>query len=228
MVLFMRRSYIEAHCSLRDAFTIAARWGGEASVSLLAPSTRSVEQSPWLERSGVPIGTVGNRHSRFAARPHGIVIAWCLRMDELLDLEGRHSLDGVALVHASAQHAPWITAHEAEHIGGNPVAAVGEASAAITATLEGLSVPAILNQGLVDSRERSAAVQALTYLRRHGHQIDPDQLATEALRQDWPRQSPLDLARIARDLNAGKTLRFQQRLNAAALARWADGDSSGS
>ncbi len=79
---------------------------------------------------------------------------------------------------------------------------------------------AVLNQGLIDSRERSAAVHALTYLRDHGHRLDPDQLATEALRREWPRQSPLELARIARDLNAGKKLRFQQRLRPEVLAEW--------
>lgn len=222
----MRRSYVEAHCSLGNAFTIARRWAGGASTSLLAPSTAAVEASSWLEGSGVPIGTVGNRHSRFNARAHGVVIAWCLHLDELLDLENRNDLDGTVLVRAGDQHAPWITAHRAEHLGGEAVPAVEEASRAIKATVEGLSMIAVLNQGLVDSRERSAAVQAFTYLRDHGHKLDPDQLATEALRRGWLRQSPLELAHIARDLNAGKRPRFQQRLNPEALARWAQGDAT--
>jgi len=67
-------------------------------------------------------------------------------------------------------------------------------------------------------------VQALTYLREHGHRLDPDQLTSEALRRKWPRQSPLELARIARDLNAGKRLKFQQRLRPEVLVEWAKGE----
>jgi hypothetical protein len=222
----MRRSYIESHCKLSTAFTLARRWADGAQTSLLAPSTSAVEATPWLEGSGIPIGTVSNRHSRFRASARGIVIAWCLHLDELLDLEDNVGIDGTVLVRAGKQHAPWITAHQAEHIGGEAVPAVEEASPAIKATVEGLSMIAVLNQGLSDSRERSAAVQALTYLRNQGHKLDPDQLTTEALRRAWPRQSPLELARIARDLNAGKNLRFQQRLTSEALTRWAQGDAN--
>lgn len=220
----MRRSYIDSHCTLSAAFTFARRWADGALLSVLAPSTSAVEDSPWLEGSGIPIGTVGNRRSRFSARARGIVIAWCLDLGELLDLENTVGIDGTILVAAGKEHAPWITARHAVHIGGEPVPAVDEAPPAIKATVEGLSRNAVLNQGLIDSRERSAAIQALTYLRNHGHRLDPAQLTTEALRREWPRQSPLELAQIARDLNAGKRLRFQHRLTSDALARWAQGD----
>jgi len=220
----MRRSYIETHCSLIDSFKLAQRWAGGAPTSLMAPSTSAVDVSPWLEGAGVPIGTVGNRRSRFNARPRGIVIAWCLHLNEILDLESQSDIDGVVLVRAGSQHAPWITACHVDHLGGESVPAVEEASSAIKATVEGLSMVAVLNQGLIDSRERSAAVQALTYLREHGHRLDPDQLTSEALRREWPRQSPLELARIARDLNAGKRLKFQQRLRPEVLAEWAKGE----
>jgi hypothetical protein len=74
----MHRRYIEAHYPLADSFHLARRWAGSMSMTLIAPSTSAVEASPWLERAGIPIGTVGSRHSRFNARPRGIVIAWCL------------------------------------------------------------------------------------------------------------------------------------------------------
>src|SRR6266700_6317254 len=120
----MRRSYIEAHCPLRDAFVLAHRWAGDEQMNLLAPSTSAVEAEPWLERAGIPIGTVGHRHSRFTARPHGIVIGWCLNLDEVLNMQRHDDVEGIVLVRAHEQHAPWITAHHAEHVGGEVVAPV--------------------------------------------------------------------------------------------------------
>jgi hypothetical protein len=93
----MRRSYIEAHCPLRGAFALARRWAGGEHTTLLAPSTSAVEAAPWLERTGIPIGTVGNRHSRFTAQPYGVVIGWCLNLEELLDTERRYDLGGIIL-----------------------------------------------------------------------------------------------------------------------------------
>jgi hypothetical protein len=46
-------------------------------------------------------------------------------------------------------------------------------------------------------------------------------LVVEAIRNEWPRRSPLELARIAKDLNAGKRLRYQPRLSVERLAQWA-------
>jgi hypothetical protein len=37
-----------------------------------------------------------------------------------------------------------------------------------------------------------------------GHQLEPLQLVTEAIRNDWPRESPLELADLARQMTAGK------------------------
>ncbi|MCW2848966.1 MAG: hypothetical protein JWR90_2940 [Marmoricola sp.] len=171
--------------------------------------------------SGLPIGTTGNRHSRFGARPRtGTVIAWCLHLDEILELEEKASLDGLVLVRGYKTHAPWITAHDAEFLGGEQVARVPEASAAIKAMVDGISMSAVLNQGLVESRERSTAVQALTFMRHHGHRLVPEQLTVEAIRQEWPGTSPLEFADLAKQLNAGKRLRHQKRLNAAAMTEW--------
>lgn len=218
----MRRSYTETHCSLTDSFKLAQRWAGDVPTSLIAPSTSAVEASPWLERTGVQIGTVGNRRSRFNGRPRGTVIAWCLHLDEVLDIEGQNGIDGIVLVRADSRHAPWITARHVDRLGGEAVPAVDEASTAIKAAVQGLSMVAVLNQGLIDSRERSAVVQTLTYLRDHGHKLDPGQLSTEALRREWPGQSPLEIGRIAQDLNVGKRLKFQQRIRPEILAEWAN------
>jgi hypothetical protein len=216
----MRRGYIEAHCPLRDAFVIARRWAGDERTTILAPSTSAAEAEPVLERAGIPIGTVGHRHSRFTARPRGIVIGWCLNLDEVLGIERHDDPAGIVLVRAHDQHAPWITAGRAEHVGGEVVAPVEEASAAIKAMVNGISMLAVLNQGLIDSRERSAAVQALTYFHQHGHRLDPRQLTTEALRNGWPDDSPIRFADLARDINAGKRLRYEQRLRREVVEQW--------
>jgi hypothetical protein len=65
------------------------------------------------------------------------------------------------------------------------------------------------------------AVQALTYMHAHGYTLIPDQLAVEAIRHGWPGTSPLELADLAKQLNAGKRLRYSKRLNASVLAKWA-------
>ncbi len=219
----MRRAYITSHVDLRDSFRLAATWAGKDSpITIIGPSTSAIEASPWLEHTGWPIGTTSNRHSRYTARARtGVVIAWCLHLDEVLNIERRAELDGLAVVRGSKGHAPWITAHRVEFLGGEPVPPVPEASAPIKAMIEGISLLPVLNQGLIDSRERSMAVQALTYMRDRGHILVPNQLAVEAIRNQWPGTSPLELADLANQLNAGKHLRFGQRLNPLTLAQWA-------
>lgn len=216
----MRRAYVEAHVPLRKAFVAARRWADGEVATLIAPSTSAVAAQPWLESSGVAIGTTSNRHSRFSARPHGAVIGWCLNLDEVLEIESRSSVSSIVAVQAHASHAPWITAHNVGRLGGSDIAHVPEATKAIKAMVEGISLLPVLNQGLTDSRERFMAVQALTFMRAHGHELDPKQLIVEALRQGWPGVSPLEFAGLARDLNRGKRLRFQNRLDIRALQRW--------
>lgn len=219
----MRRAYISPHVDLRESFRLAKAWAGSGvDITVVGPSTSAIEASPWLERTGLAIGTTGNRPSRFTAHPRtGIVMAWCLHLDEILDLERGSSIEGIAAVRGHRSHAPWITARQAEFLGGEPVPPVPEASAAIKAMVDGISLLPVLNQGLVDSRERSMAVQALTYMRDHGHTLVPDQLAVEAIRNGWPGTSSLELADLAKQLNAGKQLRYGQRLNTSALEEWA-------
>jgi hypothetical protein len=216
----MRRGYVEARVSLRESFQAAVRWLGERP-TLIAPSTSAVEASGWLESVGIPIGTTSHRHSRFGATPQGAVIAWCLHLDEILDIESRERVDHLVVVRAHASHAPWITAHAAEHLAGATIEPVGEASIAIKAMVEGISLLPVLNQGLSDSRERAMAVQALTFMHMRGHELVPAQLVVEAIRNEWPRQSPLELADLARSINQGKRLRFQNRLRPEVLEEWA-------
>lgn len=219
----MRRAYISPHVDLRESFRLAKAWAGsESKVTIVGPSTSAIEASPWLEQTGLPIGMTSNRHSRYTAHARtGTIIAWCLNLHEILDLERRSELGGLVAVRAHYNHAPWITAHDAELLGGEPVPRVPEASAGIKAMVDGISLLPVTNQGLVDSRERSMAVQALTYMRDHGHTLIPDQLAVEAIRHGWPGTSSLELADLAKQLNAGKRLRYEQRLNTSVLAEWA-------
>ncbi len=219
----MRRAYISPHVGLRESFRLGKAWAGsESKITIFGPSSNAIEASPWLAQTGLPIGTTSNRHSRYTAQARtGIIIAWCLRVDEILDLERRSELSGLVAVRGHHNHAPWITAHDAELLGGEPVPRVPEASAGIRAMVDGISLLPVLNQGLIDSRERSMAVQALIYMRDHGHTLIPDQLAVEAIRHGWPGTSPLELADLAKQLNAGKRLRCGQRLNTSVLAKWA-------
>ncbi|MBE1515183.1 hypothetical protein [Nesterenkonia halotolerans] len=217
----MQRSYVEAHMPLRAAFIAACKWARGKEVSLISPSTSVVEAQPWLESSGVAIGTTSNRHSRFSARPRGVVIGWCLNLGEVLEIESKKSVSSIVVVQAHTGHAPWVTAHDVERLGGSEIVPVPEASKAVKAMVAGITSLAVLNQGLIDNRERSMAIQALTFMRDRGHALDPEQLVAEAIQQDWAGTSPLEFADLARDVNRGKRLRFQNRLNAQALESWA-------
>lgn len=100
------------------------------------------------------------------------------------------------------------------------VARESEASAPLKAAVNGLSGIAVVNQGLLDNRERSGAVQTLTYLRDHGVTLEPDGLMVEAMRNGWGGTGPEDLRKIAVDLNDGKALRFTKRITPERLEQW--------
>jgi hypothetical protein len=219
----MRRAYVSPHVDLQASYRLAQAWAGDKSkITIVGPSTSALEASPWLAQAGPPLGTTSNRHSRYTAQARtGILIAWCLNLDDILNIERRSELSGVVLVRGHENHSPWITAHDVEFLGGEPVPRVPEASPAIKAMVDGISLLPVLNQGLIDSRERSVAVQALTYMRSHGHALVPNQLTVEAIRQGWPGTSPLELADLAKQINAGKRLRYSERLNTSVLAEWA-------
>ncbi len=157
------------------------------------------------------------------------MIGFCLNPSENLGLEQSGDVQGIVAVRAYgpfshsqsvASFSPWITAFDVEHLGGNQINPTPEASAPIKAAVEGLTFIAVENQGLLDRRERSAAVQALTYLRDRGIRLEPDALMVEALRNKWGGNGPEELRGIALDLNAGKQLRYQKRLSDDAIEAW--------
>ncbi|MDX2359066.1 hypothetical protein [Dietzia sp. PP-33] len=217
----MRRAYIDSHLSLVDAYREATRWA-EAIDCVIGPSTAAIERSPWLERSGIPLGVASNRHTRFTARPHGLVVAWCLNLEEILELEHRNQLSGVVAVQAPAGLRPWVAAHNVEHIGEDALETVPAVPPSIKALVKGITSMAVTNQGLTDKRERSEAIQALTYFHTRGHHLDPLQLTLEAIRNDWPGQAPIELAQIAHDVRAGRQLRHSNRIDEELLAEWAN------
>ena len=114
----MRRAYLEAHCPLPESFKLARRWAGPR-VTVIASSTSAIEASGWLPRVGLPLGVTSHRRSRYTARPVGTVIAWCLDLEEILDIESVREVAGVVSVRAFDQHRPWVTAHQVEHLGGH-------------------------------------------------------------------------------------------------------------
>lgn len=220
----MRRAYISPHVDLAESFRLARSWtGSDVKVSILGPSSSAIDASPFLSASGLPIGTTSHRHSKYTARPRaGVIVAWCLHLDEILGVEQQAAPDGIVVVRGFENHAPWVTAHNAELLAGEPVPQVPEAMSAIKAMVQGISDLAVHNQGLIDPRERSTAIHALVYMRDHGYELVPDQLAVEAIRNDWPGKSPLELADLAKQIRAGKQLRYDnRRLSAKTLAEWA-------
>ena len=160
----------------------------------------------------------------------GVVIALDLPVDEILGIERVTGLDAIVAVRAHGpvanvqvpDHSPWVTAFDVEHLGGDVITAVADASAAIQAAVRGLTKPQHSDDSL-DTRERHAAVQALTYFRSHGIELEPDSVMVEALRNGW-LGSAIDLRQIALDLNAGKNLRYQTRLRPEVLCEWASAD----
>lgn len=60
----------------------------------------------------------------------------------------------------------------------------------------------------------------MTYLRDHGHTLHPARLVVEALRNDWPGTSPVELAEIAKELHDGRQLRYKWRINPEAMGEW--------
>lgn len=222
-----RRAYVDSHVPFERALQLALDWAGETA-TLHVPNTFSVEENG-LEDLGVPI-TCASRKSRFYGRPSGTVIGAFLNLGEVLEVE-RHGVDGIVVMQAHGpvryaasvpSHATWITAFGVRPLTEHEIAPTPEASAPLKAAVEGLHGLAIRNQGLIDNRERSEVVQALTYLRDHGVKLQPDALLVEALRNGWGGQGPEQIHEIAVDLNKGKNLRFDKRIRPARLAEWAN------
>lgn len=223
----MRRAYIEASIPGRQAFLTAVEWAGRPD-SIHVPATHCVDDNPWLAKLRIPI-TSSSAKSRFRGRPQGMVFGVFLNLPQTLGLEKSAHVEGIVAVSAYGPNpysegatgfAPWITAFDVEHLGGNQIAPTPDASEPVKRAVEGLTFLAVENQGLLDNRERSAAVQALTYLRDQGIRLEPDALMVEALRNGWGGKGPEELRAIALDLNAGKRLRFQERFSEDAMEAW--------
>lgn len=223
----MRRAYVDSRVPFEDALAAAVVWAGE-SATLHVPDTRSVEEND-LEELGIPI-TCASRKSRFYERPEGTVIGVFLNLGEVLEVERRQGIEGIVVMQAHGpvgyaptvpSHAPWITAFGAESLTEQHVPPTPEASGPLKAAVRGLYSIAIRNQGLIDRRERSEVVQALTYLRDRGVKLEPDGLLVEALRNGWGGQGPEELRAIAVDLANGKHLKFDKRLRPERIEEWA-------
>lgn len=225
-----RRAYVDSHVPFEEALQAALLWAGETA-TLHVPDTRSVEEND-LEDLGIPMTCVSPK-SRFYAPPEGTVIGAFLNLGEVLAVERRADVEGLVVMQAHGpvkyapsvpSHAPWITAFDAEPLTEHHVPPTPEASAPLKAAVKGLWGLAIRNQGLIDKRERSEAVQALTYLRDHGVKLEPDGLLVEALRNEWGGQGPEQLHAIAVDLAKGKNLKFDKRLRPDRLEDWANAE----
>lgn len=217
--LHIKRAYIESHVPLLDSLKPAVRWG-EQPFTLIASHTRAIEATPGLDRCGIPVGVTSRRGSKYKARPAGTVIAWCLDLDDVLDLERDRAVTGIVLIRAWVQHRPWATAFAVPRLGGEELPPVPEASETIKAMVDGITFLAVPEQGLLDNREKHPAIEALTYMHRHGHRLDPDQLVVEALRNGWPGYGARELADIARKITGGTRMRFTPSLSDTRLAEW--------
>ena len=227
----MRRAYVESRIPLDEAINIALDWAGETA-SIHAPDTASIDaDDTQLLAYDVPV-TCASRRSRLFGRPQGTVAAVFLNGTAVLELEQASGVDGIVVVDAhgrqrytpdSISHAPWITAFGAEHLGGNHIPAVPEAPAPIKAAMKGLTRIAVLNQGLLDKRERSEVIDALAFLQARGIEIDPDAVLVEALRNRWGKSGPEQAHAIAVDLRGGHKLKYQKgRLTQRVLEEWAN------
>ncbi|RIS61411.1 hypothetical protein [Mycobacteroides abscessus] len=224
----MRRAYIEGHVPFRDGFHEALRWAGD-DAAIRVGDTGTVENNKWMDQLGIPITSASSR-SRFHGTPRGTIIGAFLNLTEVLELERGAHVNGIVVVPADGPidmspafsgHAPWISAFDVEHLGGNVIEHTPDASPPVKAAVKGLTGLAIRNQGLIDRRERSEAVQTLSYFRSHSIELLPDTLMVEALRNQWGGKGAEDLRQIAIDLNEGKRLQFQKRVALQRLQSWA-------
>ena len=207
----MRRAYVESSEPFDRALNLALQWaGGDATIH--APSTAIVDENE-LEQLGYAVTSPSSK-SRFYARPHGVVGTF-LNLAETLEVERRGGVDGLVVVGAHgpsgfpgvSHHGPWVTAFSPAHLGGQVIAPIATAPAALRAAVRGLTGIAVRNQGLLDQRERSRAVQAMRFLLQHGFPLDSDALMVEALLNEWGGSGPEQLHGIAVALNNGTKLK---------------------
>ena len=160
-----------AWISVRSNSTIKDRWrtsiGAPSTVSNVSSISGSLRNrrsnSGWsLTKLTVKDSACSRRCSSDSPSSHTRVSSATPRA-EVLEVERDESVDGTALVPAHGRlprvpsgsgDAPWITAFDAQCLGGDKIERIPEASAPLRATVKGLSDMAVLNQGLIDRRER--------------------------------------------------------------------------
>lgn len=224
----VKRAYVQEQVPLLDAVGMAVDWAGTDTVVVQIPNSHCVVEHPWLEKTSQIEIVCASAKSKYPSRPSGgVVIAFDLPTVEILGIESVAGVDAIVAVRAHgptdwgtvADHSPWITAFDVEHLGGDVITPVPDATAPIQATVRGLTRPLHGGESL-DTRERYAAVQALTHLRSNGIALEPDSVMVEALRNGWLGSS-VTLRQIALDLNDGKNLRYEARLRPEVLREWA-------
>lgn len=113
----VRRAYIESHVPLREAVNLAKVWAGQNAV-IHAPDTGAVDANEWLTRLGLRITAVSTK-SRFHGSPRGSVIAFCLNVSEVLEVERTAGVESIAVVraHGPIAHSPTVASHAANRRG---------------------------------------------------------------------------------------------------------------
>ncbi|MGV9795740.1 hypothetical protein [Gordonia sp. NPDC003422] len=209
---------------LLDAVGMAVDWAETDTVVVQVPNSRCVVDHPWLEMTSQIEIVCASAKSKYPSRPSGgVVIAFDLPVAGILDIESVAGVDAIVAVRAhgptdwgtDADHSPWITAFDVQHLGGDVITPVPDASAPIQSTVRGLTRP--LHS--LNTRERHEAVQALTYLRSNGVALETNSVMAEALRNGWLGSS-LELRQIAIALNGGTNLRYESRLRPEMLREW--------
>lgn len=69
----------------------------------------------------------------------------------------------------------------------------------------------MINQGLLDRRERDGVIEALQFLRRHRVPLDPDAVMVEALQNRWGSDRPEVLRELTLQISEGASLSIRHR-----------------
>lgn len=202
-----RRAYIETRVPLRQAVRAALEWSRNHAVIHVA-TAEIVYKNGWIRELALPI-TSPCSHSRFHGSPRGAVIGCGLNLQEVLQVETNPHVGSIVVVQAHApeeqdshtpSHVAWISAFDVEHLGGNAIAHMPEASPPVKAAVARISGGAS-GQSEIDRTVPYRSVQALTGLRERGIPFTPDEIMVEALRNGWNGESAEALRRIATELS---------------------------
>lgn len=202
-----RRAYIETRVPLRQAVRAALEWSRNHAV-IHVGTAEIVDENRWIRELALPI-TSPCSQSRFHGSPRGAVIGCGLNVQEVLQVETNPHVGSIVVVQAHAplehdsdtpSHAVWISAFDVEHLGGDAIAHLPEASTSVKAAVARISGgPG--GQGEIDQMVPYRSVQALTGLLEQGIAFTPDGIMVEALRNGWNVERAEALRRIAAELS---------------------------